>query len=102
MRIIAASRIREYGRQHPQANDALMSFLKIARAAEWASIQELRKTYPHADAVHVASGKVVTILNIKGNAFRLIVAMHYNRGVLYVLRFMTHAEYDRPSWKGKL
>jgi mRNA interferase HigB len=79
-----------------------MSFLKVAEKSTWGSILELRRTYPHADAVVVASGKTVTVINIKGNAFRLIVAAHYNTGLIFILRFMRHAEYDRPEWKEKL
>lgn len=50
----------------------------------------------------VRSGRSVTIFNIAGNAYRLITAIHYNSGKVFVLRFMTHAEYDRQTWKDDL
>lgn len=34
--------------------------------------------YRHADAVRVQSGRIVTVLNIKGNQYRLVLAFHYN------------------------
>ena len=102
MRIIAGSRIREYGKQYPIANDSLMSFLKVAGKADWQSIHDLRGVYPHADPVKIASGKIVTVINIKGNAFRLVVAVHYNTGMIFVLRFMTHDEYSKMFWKKTL
>jgi mRNA interferase HigB len=34
-----------------------------------------------------------------GHKYRLIVAIHYDRQILFVLRFLTHAEYDREQWK---
>jgi mRNA interferase HigB len=62
---------------------------------------DVRKTYPHADAVIVGSGRVVTIFNICGNRFRLVVAVHYNTQRVYIREMLTHAEYDRQSWKGR-
>ncbi len=40
--------------------------------------------------------------NIAGNRFRLVTAIHYNRGLIFILRFLTHAQYDRGSWKQEL
>jgi hypothetical protein len=34
------------------------------RAADWQSIDDVRRTFPHADAATVASGATVTIFNI--------------------------------------
>jgi mRNA interferase HigB len=58
--------------------------------------------FPHADAVKVASGRDVIVFNIKGGRYRLIVAIHFNRGMVFILRFLTHAEYDTDQWKGQL
>ena len=102
MRIISQGRIYEYCGQYPEAKGPLLSFMKIARKAEWQHLQDLRRSYPHADAVKASSGKTVTVLNVCGNRYRLIVAAHYNRGVLFVLRFLTHAEYDKERWKESL
>jgi mRNA interferase HigB len=33
--------------------------------------------------------------NIKGNDFRLVVAVHYNRGLIFVRFVGTHQQYDR-------
>jgi mRNA-degrading endonuclease HigB of HigAB toxin-antitoxin module len=29
----------------------------------------------------------------------MICAIHYDRQKVYVLRFLTHAEYDKGNWK---
>ena len=65
-------------------------------------MHETRKTYPHADQVTVRSGRVVTVFNICGNDFRLITAIHYDRQKVFILNFLTHAEYSRSSWKDRL
>jgi len=40
--------------------------------------------------------------HIGGNAFRLICALHYNTGKVFLLRFLTHAEYSKDRWKDEL
>jgi mRNA interferase HigB len=102
MRVISRSRIREFCKQYPEAANGFLAFVRTAETTTWRSIAELRRSYPHADAVIVASGKPVTVINIKGGAFRLIVAAHYNTGQVFILRFMRHAEYSRSNWKEKL
>jgi mRNA interferase HigB len=102
VRIIKPGRIREHARNHPDAAPSLMAWLKIARKARWKNIQEVRQTLPSADGVKAASGGIVTVFNIAGNKFRLIVAIHYDRARLFVLRFLTHADYDREKWKDEL
>jgi mRNA interferase HigB len=35
------------------------------------------------------------VFNIKGNDYRLVAALAYNTGVLFIKCIGTHAEYDR-------
>jgi mRNA interferase HigB len=49
--------------------------------------------------VTVPNGRTVVVFNIGGGAFRLITAIHYNRGIIYIRKFMTHAEYSKGDWK---
>ena len=79
-----------------------MAWLKAARGANWRSLQDVRRTYGNADGVRVASGNTVTVFNVGGGKYRLIVAINYRWGMVYVLRFMTHAEYDKDQWKAQL
>jgi mRNA interferase HigB len=102
LRIIKPSRVRQYAKAHPDAAGSLMAWLKIARKGKWSSIQETRQVFPHADGLKVASGNTVTVFNIGGNKYRLIVAIHYGPGNIFVLRFLGHAEYDRQNWKAEL
>jgi len=79
-----------------------MTFLERAEAAKWGSITDVRRIYPHADAVKVNSGNDVFIFNACGNRYRLVTAIHFNRQKLYILRFMTHTEYGKRHWKDQL
>jgi mRNA interferase HigB len=44
----------------------------------------------------------VYVFNIERNRHRLIAAIHFNTETVYVLRIMTHKEYDRDRWKDEL
>jgi mRNA interferase HigB len=102
MRVIKPKTVREYAEQYPDAHGPLLLWLRAARAADWNDLLEVRKTYPHADAVRVASGNIVTVFNLRGNRYRLIVAIKYEWAMVYVLRFLTHADYNKDKWKEQL
>ena len=99
MRIIKRSTLAGYWREHPDARKPLRQWIEVTRAANWQSIQAVRMTFPHADAATVASGNTVTVFNIGGNDFRLIVSIKYRWGVVYIRDFMTHAQYTKNAWK---
>jgi HigB_toxin, RelE-like toxic component of a toxin-antitoxin system len=40
-----------------------------------------------------------TVFNIKGNKYRLIVSIDYERQLIYIKYIFTHAEYDKENWK---
>ncbi len=102
MRIITRKRLRQFAQKYPNAANTLQSWERLLAEAEWQNLQEVRQVYPHADAVTVASGHTVTVFNIGGNKYRLIVAIHYNRQRVYVLRCLRHAEYNKDLWKETL
>ena len=58
--------------------------------------------FPSADWVTVRSGRKVVVFNVAGNEFRLVCALHFNTGMVFALRFLTHAEYSQESWKDEL
>jgi mRNA interferase HigB len=102
MRIIKTLRVREYARAHTGAAASLERWLTLTKAAVWADFKDVKGTFGSADAVKVDSGRTVVVFNISGNKFRLITAIHYNVAKVFVLRFLTHAEYDKGMWKQEL
>jgi mRNA interferase HigB len=102
VRIIKLTTLHGYGTRHADAMEPLKSWARIVKAANWRNIQELRRSFPHADAVTVASGRIATVFNVAGNKYRLITAIHYNTGKVFVLALLTHAEDGRDAWKGRL
>ena len=63
---------------------------------------DVRQSYPDTDAVKVRSGRTVLVFNIRRNDYRLIAAAHFNRQIVYAMRFMMHAEYSKDRWKETL
>ena len=102
MRIIKEVFLVEVASEHPKAARYLETWRKVVKAARWKSLPDLRKTYPSADGVEVKSGRQVTVFNVCGNDYRLVVAIHYNRQIVFALRFLTHAEHSKDKWKETL
>lgn len=102
MRVIKVPFLVEATKRFPKARKWVENWCSITREVEWKSIQEVRATYPSADTVTVESGSKVVVFNVCGNDYRLIAAIHYNRGIIYTLRFLTHAEYSKDQWKKEL
>jgi mRNA interferase HigB len=102
VRIIKEKFLRDAAEQYPKAAKYLAAWTANVRAAAWRNLADVRRCYGSADVVRVRSGRPVIVFNVCGNAYRLIVAMHFNAQMAYTLRFLTHSEYDRDSWKDEL
>ena len=101
MRVIKESTLRSYWQKYPDAEPSLAKWLDVAKRAEWSNLQEVRQQFPSADGVVVKSGNTVTVFNIGGNNYRLIVSIKYKWGVICIRDFLTHAQYDKDSWKNR-
>jgi mRNA interferase HigB len=102
VRIIKESTLAAFAVSHPQAATGLAVWRRIMRQAQFRHFANLRQCFRSADQVRVASGNSVVVFNICGNTCRLICAIHYDTGKVFLLRFLTHAEYDKDRWKTEL
>ena len=91
MRVIAVKTLREFWKSHADVEQALKAWHKEAVEAGWREPNDIKKRYPAAD---ILPGNRV-VFNIKGNQYRLIVKIHYNRSIVFVRFIGTHAEYDK-------
>lgn len=101
-RIITRKRLREYAEAYPKARGSLEHWERVVTAAEWKTPPDVKATFNDVDPVTVASGATVYVFNIQRNEHRLVAAIHFNTGMVYVLRLMTHKQYDREPWKEQL
>lgn len=92
-------RLREFWDGHADAEEPLRLWYSTALAADWQSLLDVRQTYPHADGVAAASGEILTVFNVCGNKYRLIVRIRYEHQLVNVRIVLTHAEYDKGQWK---
>jgi mRNA interferase HigB len=97
MRIIAFRALREFF-EKPEFKDSgtsLKAWYHDVKAAEWKNSNELKKQYKSASIV--GDGRVV--FNIKGNDYRLVVAIDYEFQVIFIRFIGTHKEYDKIDAK---
>ncbi|MGB6211195.1 type II toxin-antitoxin system HigB family toxin [Pseudomonas mandelii] len=90
MRIIAISQLKSFWERYPDAEQSLLAWIDEARNAEWKTPANIKAHF--ATASILKSRRVV--FNIKGNDFRLIVAVAYRFGAVYIKFVGTHKQYD--------
>jgi mRNA interferase HigB len=69
---------------------ALDAWFHEAQRARWRNTAEVRKRY--ATASIVSADRVV--FNIRGNSYRLVVAIDYEKGIVWIKWLGTHQDYD--------
>lgn len=94
MHVITEKRLRAFWVIHPDAEHPLRDWLRLMQQGRFLDFPSVRALWPSADYV---GG--LTVFNIGGNKYRLIVDIRYNLGRVYVHQVLTHAEYDRGLWK---
>ena len=101
MRIIARRTLREFvaslagHRDQPAVKAALDAWFYEVRRARWKSTADVRRSY--ASASIVTAERIV--FNIKGNAYRLVVAVDFEKGIVWIKWIGTHRAYDRIDAK---
>src|SRR4051812_9802964 len=91
MRIISRSTLREFWLKHPDAMQPLMAWYADAKRGDWGTPTDIKQVYRNASVL--ANNRVV--FNIKGNIYRMVVAIHYPFRIIFIRFVGTHAEYDR-------
>jgi mRNA interferase HigB len=94
MHVISRKRLREACRNHADVCEALDDWFAIASKAHWSNLNEVQRFYPQAEAV-----SSFTVFNIKGNRYRLIASINYEKQIIYIKYVLTHSEYDKDRWK---
>lgn len=97
MRIIARRTLREFveslaGRKdQPAVKAALDAWFDEAKTARWKNTADIKRSY--ATASIVTAERVV--FNIKGNAYRLVVAIDFEKEIVWIKWIGTHKDYDQ-------
>lgn len=70
---------------------ALDAWFAEIHKARWHTSMDIKRSY--ATASIVASDRVV--FNIKGNAYRLVAAVDFDKGIVWIKWLGSHRDYDR-------
>jgi mRNA interferase HigB len=97
MRIIARRTLREFVesragyKDQPALKAALDAWFDEVKKARWRNTTDIRGSY--ATASIVSADRIV--FNIKGNDYRLVVAVDFEKGIVWIKWIGTHRNYDK-------
>ncbi len=96
MRIISKARLREFWKSFKDAEDPLRAWYTHVsnRTVEWQSWGDVKADF--GSASHVGN---CVVFNIGGNKYRLVTRILYPSQKVFILKVMTHKEYDQDKWK---
>jgi mRNA interferase HigB len=93
MRIIAKSRLRKYwetpGNEKSEAY--INEWYHFCLKQNWQTPQDVKNTFRNASFV----GNNRVVFNVKGNTYRIICSMDYQREAMFIKFVGTHAENDK-------
>jgi mRNA interferase HigB len=101
MRIIARRTLREFVegrrgyRDHAALKSALDAWFDEVKKARWSGTADVKRSY--ATASVVSADRIV--FNVKGNDYRLVVAVDFEKGIVWIKWLGTHKEYDKIDVK---
>ena len=101
MRVIARRTLREFvesrtgHKDHAALKAAVDAWFDEVRKAEWKTSADVKRRYPSASVV--SADRIV--FNIKGNDYRLMVSVDFEKRIAWIKWIGTHAAYDRIDVK---
>lgn len=101
MRIIARRTLRRFveslagHREQPAVKAALDAWFDAVRKAKWSSTSDIKQGYATASIVSAAR----VVFNVRGNAYRLVVAVDFEKGIVWIKWIGSHREYDQIDVK---
>lgn len=91
MKILVKKTILYYAKIYQKASIPLLIWFDEFQKYDFQNFNQLKAVYRNASIV--SNNRVV--FNIKGNDFRLIVAINFMQQACYVIWFGTHKDYDK-------
>jgi len=70
---------------------ALEAWFQEVKKVNWKKPSDVKEYYGNASIV----GADRVVFNIKGNDYRLVAAIDYHRGIVFIKWLGSHAEYDQ-------
>lgn len=92
-RIFSKGTLRDYWIQHPELEQHLKVWYETVTKSSWKNPNDVKATF--ANASILKEGRVV--FNIKGNSFRLVTRINYEKQWVFIRFKGTHQEYDKKT-----
>ena len=90
MNIVAVKFLRAFWEKHPDAEQALKSWAYEAKKAAWKQPAEIKEPFRSAS---IPKNRRV-VFNIKGNDCRLVVAVDFEKSIVWIKWIGTHKDYN--------
>jgi mRNA interferase HigB len=90
MRLIARNVLLTYAETHPETAVPLERWYRLVKAANWTSMDDVRRTVPKAKVLNRDRVR----FEVAGGNYRLIASFDFRRQIVFVKFLGTHAEYD--------
>jgi mRNA interferase HigB len=90
VRVFNRSTVKAFADAHADARKPLFGWFAEVEGASWTGPDDVKTRFPSASLV--ARNRVV--FNIKGNKYRVVVAIRYEFFAVYIRFIGTHAEYS--------
>ena len=91
MHIRGTKKLETFWLRDSNVKSALQNFIYQVRNHDWSAPHELLADFPRASII----GGDRVVFRIRGNRYRLIASVDYERQILYIRFIGTHSEYDR-------
>jgi mRNA interferase HigB len=92
MRVIGAKVLEDCAKKHADVRKQLNAWREDVQRATWTKPVQIKATYA---AASILPGGSRVVFNIKGNDYRIVVQVDYERGYVQIRFADTHDEYDK-------
>ncbi len=90
-RIFVKGTLRKYWEKHTDCEQYLKTWYSTSMNANWKNPSDVKRTYTTASILK--NGRIV--FNIKGNSYRLVVRVNFEKQWIFIRFIGTHVEYDK-------
>lgn len=77
---------------HPEWEASLVSWYRITKAATWGNFADVKQSWKNADIVGTC-----VVFDISHNKCRLIAFIGYRVHIVFILRILSHADYEKET-----
>ena len=93
MRVVGRGQLQAFGDKHADARKWIENWLADVELSSWGSPHDVKQRYTSVSFL----GDGTTIVNVRGNRYRLEVRVAYRTKIVVIQWIGTHAEYNKRN-----